>query len=172
MITDGTTQFTAVYKKSSFKGMIVAFSGRVDHGYPIDADTGIVRKDWHICDGNNGTPDLRDRFIVGSGGSYTAGAIGGEANHTITIAEMPAHDHAQNINGTGHDDWNDTYGHAVSNPVEGGSLQGYTYEVGTRTDGTQWSDHSVSRVRTDNTGGNKPHNNLPPYYALTFIMKL
>ncbi len=39
-----------------------------------------------LCDGNNGTPDLRDRFLVGAGGAYAVGASGGttQHNHTFT----------------------------------------------------------------------------------------
>jgi len=39
---------------------------------------------WALCDGNNGTPDLRDRFIVGAGNSYAVGATGGAINHMHT----------------------------------------------------------------------------------------
>ena len=46
-----------------------------------------------LCDGGNGTPDLRDRFVVGAGNSYAVNATGGAASVTLTIAEMPAHTH-------------------------------------------------------------------------------
>ena len=41
---------------------------------------------WIICDGNNGTPDLRDKFIVGAGSTYAVDANGGAAvhNHAFT----------------------------------------------------------------------------------------
>jgi len=59
---------------------------------------------WGLCDGTSGTPDLRDRFIVGAGGAYNLGAVGGHssrtpagavtiAGHAVTIAEMPEHAH-------------------------------------------------------------------------------
>lgn len=48
---------------------------------------------WNLCDGTNGTPDLRDRFIVGSGSEYTIGETGGEKEHTLTTDEMPSHSH-------------------------------------------------------------------------------
>ncbi len=44
---------------------------------------------WALADGTGGRPDLRDRFIVGAGSSYAVGAIGGEAVHTLTHAELP-----------------------------------------------------------------------------------
>src|SRR5450756_1924749 len=56
---------------------------------------------WSLCDGNNGTPDLRDRFVTGAG-NLAVGAIGGEATHTLSIDEMPAHTHsATTANNTG-----------------------------------------------------------------------
>jgi len=40
---------------------------------------------WYLCDGTNGTPDLRDRFLVGAGSSYAVGATGGASTHTHTF---------------------------------------------------------------------------------------
>lgn len=56
----------------SLKGIIVQWSGAV-----VDIPTG-----WHLCDGTEGTPDLRDRFVVGAGNGYAVGATGGNVNHT------------------------------------------------------------------------------------------
>lgn len=109
---------------------------------------------WALCDGTNGTPDLRERFIVGArqdvGGipetnvSGVLTKIGGEAKHTLTIAEMPAHSHNFST-------WQDRTGSA------GGETERPKFD----TIGT-----------TSSTGGGQPHNILPPYYALAFIMKL
>lgn len=41
----------------------------------------------------NGTPDLRDRFIVGVGNNYVAGTTSGEATHVLSVAELPNHNH-------------------------------------------------------------------------------
>ncbi len=57
---------------------------------------------WALCDGQNGTPDLRNRFIVGAGDEYTAGATGGEATHTLAAGEMPAHSHDISVSGGSH----------------------------------------------------------------------
>lgn len=53
------------------KGMIVLWSGAI-----VDIPDG-----WQLCDGTNGTPNLRDRFIVGAGTGYAVGATGGSVNH-------------------------------------------------------------------------------------------
>ncbi len=125
-------------------GSIVIWSGTV-----ASIPTG-----WQLCDGTNGTPDLRDRFVVGarqdSGGvsmtsvSGSLTKIGGEAKHTLTIDEMPAHTHS--------------YTQAVSGSGWGG-------DKGSQSTGSRVS-------TTSSTGGGQPHNILPPYYALCFIMKM
>jgi hypothetical protein len=55
-----------------------------------------------LCDGTLGTPDLRNRFIVGAGNLYTGGATGGATTATLAIANLPAHNHVININDPGH----------------------------------------------------------------------
>lgn len=51
---------------------------------------------WQLCDGTNGTPDLRSRFVMGGGGSVIVGTTGGSANYTLTLSEsnLPAHTHS------------------------------------------------------------------------------
>lgn len=56
-------------------GIILLWSGAI-----VDIPAGFV-----LCDGNNGTPDLRDRFIIGAGGSHAVDAEGGSATHTHTF---------------------------------------------------------------------------------------
>lgn len=55
---------------------------------------------WALCDGNNGTPNLRDRFVIGAG-NLAFGATGGEATHVLSEAEMPAHMHLQYTGNSG-----------------------------------------------------------------------
>ena len=50
---------------------------------------------WSLCNGSNGTPDLRNRFIVGSGGSYNTGATGGADSYELTLGQLPEHFHSQ-----------------------------------------------------------------------------
>lgn len=52
---------------------------------------------WALCNGQNGTPDLRNRFIVGAGDEYNVSSNGGAKTHTITIDEMPSHSHEQKL---------------------------------------------------------------------------
>ena len=108
-----------------------------------------------LCDGNNSTPDLRDKFIVGakqddSGTAKTnvTGSLtqtGGSATHTLTEAEMPSHVHHVQITTDG------------SGPFGSVSAAG--------------NNNSQGFVATSSKGSGNAHNNLPPYFALCFIMK-
>ena len=72
------------------RGVILMWSGAI-----VDIPSG-----WSICDGTNSTPDLRSRFIVGAGSTYTVGNIGGAGNVTITTAAAGAHSHTGNVGNT------------------------------------------------------------------------
>ena len=51
---------------------------------------------WQLCDGSNGTPDLRGQFIIGAGGAYSFSANGGSASTTLGLANIPGHFHSIN----------------------------------------------------------------------------
>lgn len=120
-----------------------------------------VPSGWYLCNGQNGTPDLRDRFIVGSGSNYAIGATGGEATHILTANEMPSHTH----------DF-----HVLRDNAHSSTYQTKALASGS---GTSASDYvQAYQCRTNNAtnlmetaGGGQAHENRPPYYALAFIMK-
>jgi len=114
---------------------------------------------WALCDGTNGTPDLRGRFVLMAQDSvpvsltsglnipfgssiHSIGSTGGEETHLLTIPEMPAHSH--NGGSTGQ--------------VEGTYMQ---ENVNSSVYGT-----------TSTSGGDTPHSILPSYYTLVYLMKL
>ncbi len=103
---------------------------------------------WHLCDGTNGTPDLRNRFVLGAGSSYSVAATGGEARHTLTVNEMPSHTHENRISATGASAIDDRFPSGY-----GKTIMSNAYLSGP-------------------TGGGASHNNMPPYYALCYIMKI
>lgn len=149
--TDGTTKFIVTQSLGVLPGTITAFSGAFKDGYPIDKNTGRVDREWHLCDGTNGTPDLRNRFIYGGDGTNN-GATGGEESHTLNVEELPERTVVSlNANGLkiASVPWNtETY------PTWGA---------------TSLHDYKVGGLSTNY---NQPHNNMPPYYMLAFIMKL
>lgn len=133
----------------------------------------MVNREWHLCDGTNGTPDLRSRFIYGGDGSNN-GATGGEASVTLNVANIPSHGHLVRT-------WNNVNS-GTPKVYRDGKWENYTNGLfkpsgewdangGTKTTSPQ-NGLGDPAGTTDGTGGNQPHNNMPPYYVLAYIMKL
>ena len=81
-ITAGTIADARLSNSSLFvTGMIMMYTGST-------APSG-----WAICNGSNGTPDLRDRFIVGAGSAYSVNNTGGANSVTLTESQIPSHNH-------------------------------------------------------------------------------
>lgn len=130
--------------------MITMWSGAINN----------IPTGWALCDGNNGTPNLTDRFIVGAGSTYTVGAVGGEATHTLTTEELPSHDHSfyawSSSGSVG------THDYLKANVSSGGQVGKERGQVARTT----------STDMIGSTGSGVAHENRPPYYALAYIMKL
>ena len=127
-----------------------------------------VPTNWILCDGSNNTPDLRDRFIVGSGSSYSIGATGGSATVKLTTGEIPAHSHPVNDPGHSH-----TY--KVEQQTSGcaeGNSERCTANQQTLSTQYQTGETPTGITIGQNTGGGAAHENRPPYYALAFIMRI
>ena len=116
-------------------GMIMPFNGTV-------APTG-----WAICDGTQGTPDLRGRFILGQSASYPFGASGGATTQTLVVNNLPDHTHT---------------GATVSTVSSNNDAGGYSYANGPNTGGISSPGYTPS----------VPFDILNPHYNLTFIMFL
>jgi hypothetical protein len=158
VLTSAGSGATPTWASPFPSGMIVLWSG----------STGSIPSGWVLCNGSNSTPDLRDRFVVGAGSTYSVDATGGSATVTpsgtnagtaLSESQLPAHNHTTTITFT-----NGTTSSSSSTRLAGG---------GATTLGTQTYD-------TDNTGSGATHThtftgdsqtNLPPYYALAYIMK-
>ena len=125
------------------RGVIVMWSG----------SQASIPSGWALCNGVNGTPDLRDRFIVGAGSSYAVGATGGADNVTLTVNQMPSHSH----NYFGDDQL---------------SVRANIAYYSSGYDADSEKSGNSAYFLTSSTGGSQPHENRPPYYALCFIMKL
>ena len=114
--------------------------------------TNAIPSGWVLCDGQNNTPDLRDKFVVGASDStgdtsypgLSPDATGGQAD-----AIVPNHTHPTTFDGKKY------FPGGGSTSVSFGGAGGYPADV----------------FSMDNTGGGQSHNNIPPYYALIFIIK-
>ena len=68
-------------------GLIAMWSGESNN----------IPNSWALCDGSNGTPDLRNRFIVVSGCNYSVGNSGCSDTVTLSTDQMPSHNHSGNV---------------------------------------------------------------------------
>ena len=133
-------------------GAIVIWHGSVDS----------IPDGWKLCNGQNGTPDLRDRFVAGVGGEYAVGNTGGEKTHSLSMDEMPNHRHEY----VGDD--------ALANIEPGCSTvirhTSTRYDAESKLSGDPtWASHVYA---TSSVGGGQPHENRPPFYALCYIMRV
>jgi hypothetical protein len=161
-----TTAF--VTNNSIPTGVIVMWSGSV----------GSIPSGWLLCNGTYGTPDLRDRFVVGAGSTYSPSNTGGSPDatlvqhtHTATVTD-PGHNHL-----FGADDQAGAFGgfvrynhyayDAISSPYGGDGGTFYTKNTNGDTSG-QATGVTVGIATVGSTATNA---NLPPYYALAYIMK-
>lgn len=139
--------------------------------------TASIPSGWFLCNGSNGTPDLRDRFVVGAGSSYGVGATGGANSVSLSTSQIPSHSHT--FNGTTNTVGAHDHGYLIGQffvpvPNQGTITYGYldnTPNGSSRATSLNGSHaHSISGT-TSSTGSGSLHENRPPYYALAYIMK-
>lgn len=126
-------------------GCIIIWSGSV----------GSIPSGYVLCNGSNGTPDLRNSFVLGAGNSYTVGQVGGSTDaivvsHTHTVTD-PGHLHNIASSGSG----------TIANDSPVGATGASTATTASATTG-------ISLVSAGTSGTNA---NMPPYYALAYIQK-
>lgn len=149
-------------------GTIMMWKGSVDGDHP--SVNGVQNTNWYICNGNNFTPNLRDRFIVGVGSDYAnaVGARGGSnTNHHTHNVDFPnyifdpsKHTHASKSNLT-----NVT----VSTEYVGCEKAGIAYQDHAHTSTPVYHVHHINLpdISTDTVS----YENRPPYYSLYFMIK-
>ena len=139
-------------------GVIVMWSGSV----------ASIPAGWLLCNGTSGTPDLRDRFVVGAGSIYTPGNTGGSSDAVVV-----SHTHTASTTNAGTHNHNIEVGSYGGGPLTGevqGSLGGpIAYQTNTNKIFTA-GDHNHA-VTVNASGVSGTNANLPPYFALAYIMK-
>ena len=128
-------------------GMIMLWSG----------SSASIPTGWLLCDGTSSTPNLRDRFVVGAGSTYAVNATGGTADAVVVththVATDAGHTHTQSYV-------------TFQNPATTGG--GAAYGSTTTNTGTGYASITNAVPAGSVSGTNQ---NLPPYYALCYIMK-
>jgi hypothetical protein len=136
--------------------LIIIWSGAINE----------IPEGWFLCDGQNNTPNLQNRFVVGIGNKYSLSETGGSADavvlshtHTVAGGTDTAENHTHSISGQGSTGLTPTTTLQVGDPSSGSistsSAGGHSHTVNLTLP------NSVSAV----------DKNLPPYYALAYIMK-
>lgn len=143
---------------------------------------------WFLCDGANGTPNLTNRFVVQAGGVYAAGSSGGSADAVLvshthaavsgTQSANHVHTGTTDVNGIHNHEYQETYFAFGSGNINSG------VDFGIRTQSTanagshnhtfttqQNSANHVHDVNVTAAGVSATNANIPPYYALAYIMK-
>lgn len=160
-----------------------------------------IPANWQICDGTNGTPDLRNRFVVGAGSTYAVGGVGGATSgaftsssdgahthtdgsagdhshtdvtsvHVLDISEIPSHQHLGGLT------FLQTSGGSLALQTGAGANIGYTAEEarGGGLGHNHGISHDGTHSHTISTDGAHTHTGtvatLPPYYALAYIRRM
>lgn len=134
-------------------GMIMLWSG----------SAASIPSGWLLCNGSSGTPDLRDKFVVGAGSTYAVGATGGSADAVVV-----SHTHTATsvVTDPGHS-------HQYIRDKDAGSISSHQYSdsnAGYLNTSTSTTGITVATTNAS-TGESGTNKNLPPYYALCYIMK-
>lgn len=149
---------------------------------------------WAICNGLNGTPDLRGKFIVGainnvpnSGApalaanvdpvnghpNYSVSNEGGTTKETLDLTQIPTHKHDVAVSIADHTHgYHDKYPQTTNGgPTTGGWANTHTI---THYDDPRTTDAAslTASVSETDKGGGASHNNLPPYYSLVYVMRI
>ena len=129
---------------------------------------GSVPTGWYLCDGANGTPDLRNKFVVGAGSTYSVAATGGSAD-AIVVTHTHTATSTSTVTDPGHlhSDTGAQQGFGSTSGPDSNQQWAGTHNTATATTGI-----TVATSTTNaNAGTSGTNANLPPYYALAYIMK-
>lgn len=134
-------------------GMIMLWSG----------SSASIPSGWLLCNGSNSTPDLRNRFVVGAGSTYAVGATGGSADAIVV-----SHTHTASVTDSGH-----SHGYSPVSNITGSGDERVAVNGGTNKSVSNTTNSATTGISVgiSTTGSSGTNANLPPYYALCYIMK-
>jgi len=152
-------------------GMILIWSGSI-------GQISSIAGGWVLCDGSNGTPDLRDRFVVGAGNTYSVAQTGGSADSVVVTHTHGGTTNSTSLTGT----LNATSQSNTTGTVNATGIVTATNVVNSYISGSSngtansRADYVINATHThtfttNSAGVSGTNANLPPYYALCYIMK-
>ena len=153
-----TTAFVQTALSGAFStGMIMMWSGTI----------ATIPTGWVLCNGSNSTPDLRNRFIIGAhsdsaGVAYST--VTGSNTQTGGTKDAIVVSHTHSVTDPGHT-------HPTPNSMIFTTGAAASTTAGTNVTSTSATGSNTTGITIDSTGSSGTNQNLPPYYALAFIMK-
>lgn len=135
---------------------------------------------WKLCDGTDGTPDLTDRFVIGAGGEFASGLTGGaksnDLSHShsidaqnLTVSQSGDHTHPVDITSQPNTKIDTVEDHSINE--DNVQEDNHTHRVMGDTGNAGTHSHTVSGSLDIAPASLSSVENLPPYYAVYFIMK-
>ena len=188
LVSSGTVDITGAFRldgTAGASGQVLLSAGGSNTptwGYAIPSggiiiwsgSSASIPSGWLLCDGSSSTPDLRNRFVVGATSTYAVGATGGSADavvishtHTATVTD-PGHKHSMYTSSDDASGGGGGAGFGVSLDYSSPSIPSGTAVLRTNILETKTTGITVANSTTGSSGTNA---NLPPYYALCYIMK-
>ena len=142
-------------------GGIIAYTGSLN----------TLPLNYHICDGTNGTPDLRDRFIVGAGSSYNLNTIGGTSTNILALNQLP--NLADFLNKTIAVQGNNQV-NGSNNLVSNLPIRAWSWEYFQKNEGNThgYFRNAFATIPGTSNSFGQPIENKPPYMALYWVMRI
>lgn len=106
---------------------------------------------------------IKDTFLLSAGDTYSAGSTGGEATHTLTVAEMPSHNHTFQSN---YPNGSKNLGAINTRVKSSNAATSFDNLGGLEVTGGMQKDVAIGGFTLSNTGSGNAHNNMPPYLAV------
>jgi len=157
--TNTTQLATTAFVKTAVDAAVAQIPPGIPTGGIIlwSGSVGAIPTGWALCNGTNGTPDLRSRFVIGAGSTYNVAATGGSADSVVVA-------HSHSITDPGHFH---TMG-GVNGAFQSGPLAAMNSSSGDTRNATSTR---TTGITVNSAGQSGVNANLPPYYALAYIMK-
>jgi len=167
-VIGGTTAAAGTFTNLTVTGTVTGINSFPSGGIIMwSGSIASIPSGWLLCNGSSGTPDLRDRFVIGAGSNYAVANTGGSKDAVVV---SHTHTATSSVSDPGHN-------HNFERTTQDGNFGAYTPVPGDSAANTFYTNTSTSTTgitvstSVSSTGQSGTDANLPPYYALAYIMK-